>query len=43
MTEDYVPIARKIRELDVDIVTIMEGGYATADIGRNVSSFLHNI
>lgn len=41
--DDYPQIASRINHLDVDTVVIMEGGYATDEIGRNVSSFLSSI
>ena len=41
--DDYPQIASRINHLDVDTIVIMEGGYATDEIGRNVSSFLSSI
>lgn len=37
---DYAVIGSRIAELNSSTVVIMEGGYATGALGRNVSSFL---
>jgi acetoin utilization deacetylase AcuC-like enzyme len=37
---DYAVIGRRIANLQIPTVIVMEGGYAIAALGRNVSSFL---
>ncbi len=39
-TPDYTTMARRLGELELPTVIIQEGGYAVADIGRNVAAFL---
>ncbi len=39
-TEDYPLLARRIAALGLPMVVVMEGGYATDALGRNVASFL---
>lgn len=39
-TEDYVSMGRAIAALDLPTLTVLEGGYSVADIGRNTVRFL---
>ena len=39
-TADYRSIARRIADLRLPTLIVMEGGYAVDDLGRNVASFL---
>ncbi|MGV3480358.1 MAG: histone deacetylase family protein [Sphingobium sp.] len=39
-TEDYPALARRIAASGLPLVVVMEGGYATDALGRNVASFL---
>ncbi len=39
-TADYAAIARRIASLSLPTLIVMEGGYAVADLGANVASFL---
>jgi acetoin utilization deacetylase AcuC-like enzyme len=39
-TEDYAPVARRAASLGLPTLIVMEGGYAVADLGANVASFL---
>ena len=38
--EDFADIGRRIASLDLPTLIVMEGGYATDDLGKNVAAFL---
>ena len=38
--EDFGQISRRIASLDLPTLIVMEGGYATDDLGKNVAAFL---
>ena len=42
-TDDYAPVARRIAELGLPTLVVMEGGYAVAELGANVASFLKGL
>jgi acetoin utilization deacetylase AcuC-like enzyme len=39
-TGDYGPVARRVASLGLPSLIVMEGGYATSELGRNVAAFL---
>lgn len=39
-TGDYPALGRRIAELGLPTLIVMEGGYAVDDLGRNVAAFL---
>ena len=39
-TDDYPALAARIASLGLPTLTVMEGGYAVGDLGRNVAAFL---
>lgn len=38
-TKDFATIGKRIRDLDLPTVLVMEGGYAVEDLAQNMRSF----